>query len=75
MSYHRVDLNTGILIRTQQSALMPRSNQALLASVAIAGLGLELASLQYLLTGFSEEFGVGVAVGLPLGGGLVLLGS
>lgn len=54
---------------------MSRPNQALFASVAITAFGLGLAGLQYLLTGFSEEFGVGVGVGLPLGGGLVLIGT
>lgn len=52
---------------------MSKPNQTLFASVAITGFGLGLAGLKYWLTGFSEEFGVGVAIGLPLGSGLVLL--
>lgn len=54
---------------------MSKSNQALFASVAITVFGLGMAGLHYLMTGFGQDFGSGVAVGLLLGSGLTFLAS
>jgi hypothetical protein len=54
---------------------MSRPNQALFASVAITLFGLIMGGAHYLMTGFSQDFGSGVATGALLGGGLVFLAS
>jgi len=54
---------------------MSEPNQALFASVAIVVFGVLMGGLHYLLTGFNDQFGWGVGVGLLIGGGLVFLAS
>lgn len=54
---------------------MTPARQAWLASICIVLFALVMGGLHYLMTGFDEQFGSGIAIGLMLGGGLVFLAS